>query len=158
MTKQPDANAPHARRRGFTLIEVMIVVAVLGIVAALAMPSFMSQVRKARRAEAVSALSQIQQAQERFRANCTCYANSITAATSTACPATCPAATPGLGIAAITGARYTYALSGVTATGYTVTATAVSGSSQASDTGCTTLSVVVANGAGTNSQPNCWSR
>lgn len=147
------------RRRGFTLIEMMIVVVVVAVLAAIALPSFQGQIRKSRRAEAVSALSQIQQAQERFRANCPCYAHSITNATSTTCPATCPGTggDAGLGIAAVTGARYTYALTSPTAAGYIITATPVAGSSQASDTGCTTISVTVASGVGTNNQPRCWS-
>ncbi len=149
----------YRRDRGFTLIEMMIVVVVVAVLAAIALPSFQGQIRKSRRAEAVSALSQIQQAQERFRANCPCYAHSITNATSTTCPATCPGTgtDPGLGIAAVTGARYTYALTAPIAAGYTVTATPVAGSSQASDTGCTTISVTVASGVGTNNQPRCWS-
>lgn len=147
------------RVRGFTLIELMIVVAIVALLAAVALPLYQSQVRKSRRAEAVSALSQIQQAQERFRANCPCYAHSITNATSTTCPATCPGTgtDAGLGIAAATGARYTYALTAVTAATYTVTATAVPGSTQARDTGCTTMSVGVTGGVATNGQPACWS-
>ncbi len=41
---------------------------------------------------------------------------------------------------------------------YTVTATAASGSSQAGDTGCTTLTVVVTNGNAAYSPTACWSR
>jgi type IV pilus assembly protein PilE len=148
------------RTGGFTLIELMIVVAVLAVLAAVAFPAFQGQIRKSRRAEAVSALSQIQQAQERFRANCPCYAHSITNATSTTCPAACPGtgAAAGLGIAAVAGARYTYALTVPSAVGYTLTATAVAGTTQAQDTGCTVMSVTVANGVATNNQPACWSR
>jgi type IV pilus assembly protein PilE len=149
------------RAGGFTLIELMIVVAVLSVLAAVAFPAFQGQIRKSRRAEAVAVLSQIQQAQERFRANCPCYAHSITNATSTTCPAVCPGtgAAAGLGIAAVAGARYTYALTApVSATGYIVTATAVAGTTQAQDTGCTVMSVTVANGVATNNQPVCWSR
>ena len=149
--------------RGFTLIELMAVCVVLGILAAIAYPSFMAQVRKSRRAEAVAATAQIQQAQERFRANCPCYAHSVTNATSTTCPGTCPGtgAAAGLGIAAVAGARYTYGLSAVTATGYTLTATAVAGSSQATDsqqgTLCTPLVVTVTNGNATRTPAACWS-
>jgi type IV pilus assembly protein PilE len=42
--------------RGFTLIELMLVIAVLGIMAAIAYPSFIGQIQKARRADAKQSL------------------------------------------------------------------------------------------------------
>jgi type IV pilus assembly protein PilE len=152
--------APRTNTRGFTLIELTIVVAIVAVLGAIAFPSFQGQIRKSRRAEAVSTLSQVQQAQERFRANCPCYAHSITNATSTVCPTVCPGtgSAAGLGIAAVAGARYTYALTAPTAAGYTVTATAVAGGSQANDTGCTVITIAVASGVATSTPPACWSR
>jgi type IV pilus assembly protein PilE len=145
------------RANGFTLIEVMITVVIIGILASIAYPSYMSQVRKSRRSEAVAVLSQIQQAQERWRANCPFYAGSISAANS-GCPATPGAVSSGLGIGAVSDARYTYALSNVSGTTYTLTATAITGSSQAGDTGCTTLTVAVTNGTAANGPAGCWSK
>jgi len=46
----------RTRARGFTLIELMITVAVVAILAAIAYPSYLEQVRKSRRAEAKAAL------------------------------------------------------------------------------------------------------
>lgn len=145
------------KAKGFTLIEVMITVVIIGILASIAYPSYLSQVRKSRRSEAVASILQIQQAQERWRANCPFYAGSISAANS-GCPTTPGANTSGLNISAVSAARYMYALSNVSATTYTVTATATTGSSQASDAGCATLTVTVTNGSAVNTPTSCWSK
>jgi type IV pilus assembly protein PilE len=147
-----------AGKRGFTLIELLIVVVIIAVLAVLAAPSFMGQVRKARRADAVAAISQIQQAQERFRANCPCYAHSMTNATSPTCPAACPGSggDAGLGLT-VGGTYYNYSVGSVTASGYVLNANAVSTSSQGRDTGCTTLTVTVAAGSATRAPAACWS-
>lgn len=139
--------------KGFTLIELMVVVAIVGILASVAYPSFMSQVRKSRRSDAVVAMSGVQQAQERWRANSATYASNTQMTTLTT------ATPPGLGRSATTdGGYYTLAVSGDTATGYILTATAVSGKSQASDTGCTSLVITVTNGSGVKTPDACWSK
>ena len=52
--------------RGFTLIEIMIVVAILGIVAAVALPSYRSYIDRAKRADARTQLLQVSQFMQRF--------------------------------------------------------------------------------------------
>ena len=56
----------QATQRGLTLIELMVVVAVLAILSAVAYPLYTNQVQKSRRADAKVALQTIALAQERF--------------------------------------------------------------------------------------------
>ena len=145
---------------GFTLIELMIAVAVVGLLLAVALPSFMDSIRKGKRSEAFTALSALQQSQERWRSNKSSYTSDLTLAT-------------GLNIAATTtGGYYTIDVPTIsaTATGYEATADG-SGSSQANDGQCAKLGVKVAGGAITYASctgsgcaltyaatDRCWSR
>lgn len=53
-------------QRGFTLLELMIVVAIVGILASIAYPAYQDSVLKGRRAEARTALLELMQQQERY--------------------------------------------------------------------------------------------
>jgi type IV pilus assembly protein PilE len=65
-TARPGAAAARRAGRGFTLIEVMITVAILGILAAVAFPSYQENVRKGRRADGQAVLMEAAQFMERF--------------------------------------------------------------------------------------------
>ena len=64
----------NVRKKGFTLIEVMIVLAIVAIVAAIAVPAFLDAVRQSRRSDAINAIMDLQLAEERHRANNRIYA------------------------------------------------------------------------------------
>ncbi|HEY9109825.1 MAG TPA: type IV pilin protein, partial [Roseateles sp.] len=63
--------------RGFTLIELMVAVVVLGILAAIAYPAMTSIIKRSRRADAIAALTAVVQAQERYRSNNATYADTV---------------------------------------------------------------------------------
>jgi len=60
--------------KGFTLIELMIVIAIVAIIAAIAIPAYGEQVRKSRRAEASRFVGDMQLSLERWRAENPSYA------------------------------------------------------------------------------------
>jgi len=66
-------------KKGFTLIELMIVVAIIGILAAIAIPNFMKFQAKAKQSEAKTNLGAIYVAQVAYFSNTNTYANTIAA-------------------------------------------------------------------------------
>lgn len=64
--------------QGFSLIELMIVVAIVGIIAAVAYPSFMEQVRKSRRSDGITMINTVIKAQERHFVNELTYSVDLT--------------------------------------------------------------------------------
>jgi type IV pilus assembly protein PilE len=133
--------AGRHRAQGFTLVELMITLVIIGVLASIAYPSYQDSVRKSRRAEAFTALSTLQQAQERWRSNNASYTTTL------ANTATAGTAPNGLGVASTTSSGYyTVGVGSASATGYTATATANTGTSQASDGNCKVLGVQMASG------------
>ncbi|RZJ14387.1 MAG: type IV pilin protein [Haliea sp.] len=74
----------HKAARGFTLIELMITVAIVAILASVAYPSYRSYILKSKRAEARTALADLMQQQERFMTQRNCYMAFTTASNGTA--------------------------------------------------------------------------
>ncbi len=65
------------KKSGFTLIELMIVVVIIGILASIGYPSYLAHIASSNRAEGASALLQIASAQERFYTANGSYASSV---------------------------------------------------------------------------------
>lgn len=133
---------------GFTLIELMIVVALIAILAAIALPSYSAYVIKANRAGAKAVLMDAVQFMERFYSENNQFTTSAGVAPSL--PSTLTTAPRD------STARYNVTLATPTATTYTVTATLVSGYSDAS---CGNLAVDQAGTrtiSGTDTVNNCW--
>ncbi|MBK1723267.1 hypothetical protein CKO23_13580 [Thiocystis violacea] len=104
------------RQDGFTLIELMIALAVVAILAMLAFPSFQQQIRQARRADAHTALMKVAIAEEKLRANCPRYASQVTG---TRGCATGAAASPSLGLSDMSpDGHYRLSLDGVSASAF----------------------------------------
>lgn len=144
-----------ARRHGFTTIELLITVMVIALLAAVALPSFFDQIRKGRRSDGIAALANLQQAQERWRSTNAAYAPNSELTTGLRLSAT-----------SVSG-YYGIAITANNATGYTASATAATGSTQAEDVGCTVLWVRMEAGNlsyGSGASPDwtdakrCWAR
>ena len=100
-------------QKGFTLVELMIVVVVIGILASIGIPAYNDYVTRGKLVEATSALSDGRVKMEQFFQDNRTY----DAGGGTTCPPAIPATTT----------NFTYACSNLTATTYVITATGTGG-------------------------------
>jgi len=135
--------------RGFTLIELMITVAVIAILAAIAVPSYFQYTLRSNRSAAESVMQEIASAQERYMVDSRAFAGSLTVLGYGTLPNTVE---PNYNITMVATAA---SASGGTPPGYTITATPKN--SQVRDTACATLTL---SGDGSKKAStgatNCW--
>jgi len=129
--------------QGFTLIELMIAVAIVGILATIAYASYATQIQHSRRSDALTSVGALSSSLERCYAQAYAYTGCTNAAA---------------GVTASQNGYYSIATT-VAATTYTVTATPVGG--QASDTSCAVIELSNSGQSATNSlgvdeTKTCW--
>jgi type IV pilus assembly protein PilE len=135
-------NHPRSAAAGFTLIELMITVAIVGVLAAIAYPSYTQYVRKSNRTDATRTMMQGAQALQR------CYS-------ATYAYTGCAAATSGTS----PGGWYTVTVT-PTATSYTIIATPLG--VQVKDTACASFTLLSSgqqsalNSGGADATKTCW--
>ncbi|MEE9554454.1 MAG: prepilin-type N-terminal cleavage/methylation domain-containing protein [candidate division Zixibacteria bacterium] len=95
----------HRNSKGFTLIELMIVVVIIGILAALAIPRFMRSTTKSKQSEAKQLLKQVYTMQRAYRQEFNAYClNGVTAS------AAAPATFAQIGVDIMAASRYAYVM------------------------------------------------
>lgn len=67
------------KQRGMTLIELMIVIAIVAIIGMVAFPSYLASIKKTRTTDGVAMIHKVMQAQERFFVNTLSYTADLTA-------------------------------------------------------------------------------
>ena len=125
------SNAPWGgRARGFTLIELMVTVAIVAILAAVAYPSYTNYITRSNRSAAQGFMFEVSNLQQRYLLDARAYAADLAKLNMTVPPTVSP--------------HYTIetAPEGTTPPGFTVTATPIPGGSQAArDTACGKLTL-----------------
>lgn len=131
---------------GFTLVELMIVVAIIAILAAIALPSYQSYIQKTNRSDATVSLLQLVHAMEQHFTENSSYTGATLGST---------------GIYSDTSSNgyYSLTISALTSSSYTLKATPVAGGPQAGDSECGTYTIDSTNlksVSGSLGASGCW--
>jgi len=147
------------RARGFTLLELMIVVAIIAILAALALNNYTKQIRKSRRSEAKQALTDLGLREEKYRSFNATYATCDQAMAPSNCTGlNTPLNYYTVAVSFPSSGNCPSGLAKSSTNSFILTATPKNG--QTADTDCTTL--VLTNDCGTTSKTStpsgssCW--
>ena len=144
----------NKRQRGVTLIELMIVVAIVAIISAFAFPSYERYVARSKRAVGQNTLLQVADRQQQFFMDNKRFAADLTNLGFNANPFI----VDDNGAATVAGdadAVYALTLSNVTATTWTATAAPLNGQ-LARDTGCGSLTLTQAGTKSSSGGGECW--
>jgi len=145
------------RLHGFTLIELMIVVAIIGILASIAYPSYQDSIRKSRRADAKGALLGFANAMERFYTETNTYCGAGTDDASGDCEDALGLSTIYSATSPVDGGTAFYNLTISVATATTFTLSAAPTSAQSADScGTLTLQHTGAKGVSSSTVADCW--
>jgi len=135
------------RQAGFTLVELLITIAILSIVAGIAVPAYSTYIIQANRSDAISFLSEVAGEQQRYFSENNQYATDMSEL--------------GYGDAATAispESHYTISISRPDPTSYVLTATPVAGGRQQRDDECSAFTLsstgIRANTGGSDN--NCW--
>ena len=134
-------------RAGFTLIELMVAIAIIGILAAIAFPSYQDSIRKSKRAEGKAALLDLQNRLERYFIDKNTYASACIGSG-------CAAGTKILENANTEHSYYTLSIPAQAQNSYTVKAAPTFTDTQCGDLTLTNTGVKAETGTG--SVTDCW--
>lgn len=157
MIRSNRAKRSPRHSRGFSLIELMVVVLIVTILAGIAVPSYLSSVRQSRRTDAKSALLDLASREERwFATNNGTYTNVVG---NLGYSGTWPVVV-GSGYYEILTPTVTAGTTTAVAT-FSITAVPVPGSDQAKDLACQSFNITstgaqTATGTDVNPNTNCW--
>jgi len=136
-------------KKGFTLLELMIAVAILSILAAIAYPSYMDQVQKTRRVDGKSAVLEVAMAEEQYYTKNKSYTDDLSELV--------------IDAASQAGeSKEGYYLLNLAATATTFSITATATGPQINDIDCVTMSMnqlgekTSTSGGGTAAEDQCW--